>query len=89
MGGRYKTRFDIRSNLDENQIIQPDEERCAESVMAALADFDKDKLNAILDLTDREATNFELHKKIQNDIETYIKGYSFWHIAALITKNSS
>ena len=84
IGGRYKSRFDLRSNLDENEIVTPREEKCAENVMAALADFDKEKLNAILDLTDQEAKNIELHKKIQSEIDEYIKGYSFWKVSMLM-----
>jgi hypothetical protein len=85
VGGRYKSRFDVRSNLDENEIVTPHEEECAEHVMGALADFDKDKLNAILEITDQEAKSFELHKKIQSDLEKYIKGYSWWNVTMLIS----
>lgn len=84
VGGRYKPRFDIRSNLDENEIVTPREEKCAENVMAALADFDKEKLNAILDLTDQEAKNVELHRKIRSELDQYIKGYSFWKVSMLV-----
>jgi hypothetical protein len=85
IGGRYKSRFDIGSNLDENEIVTKREEQCAESVMAALADFDKERLNAILDLTDLEARNIELHKKIQADLDKYIKGYSVWNTSVLLS----
>jgi hypothetical protein len=87
IGGRYKSRFDVKSNLDENEIVTSHEEECAENVMAALADFDKEKLNAILDLADLEAKSFEMHKKIQSDIEKYIKGYSFWNVSMLVSNN--
>jgi hypothetical protein len=85
IGGRYKTRFDVASNLDENEIVTKREEQCAENVMAALADFDKEKLNAILDLTDLEAKSVELHKKIQSELDKYIKGYSFWSVSMLLS----
>jgi hypothetical protein len=85
IGGRYKSRFDIGSTLDENEIVTTPEEECAENVMAALADFDKEKLNAILDLTDQEAKELELHKKIQSDLDKYIKGYSLWNVSVLIS----
>jgi hypothetical protein len=85
LGGKYNSRFDPRANLDENDVVTPREEQCAENVMDALAEFDKDKLNAILDVTDQEAKGVELHKKIRSDLEKYIKGYSFWNVSVLIS----
>ena len=72
----YPRKYNASSKTEANTIIPQ-----------ALLHFDQAALRRILEDVAREADRYEVYKQVQQDLTTYIQGYSRWAVALLITNS--
>lgn len=72
----YPRKYNADSKTEANTIIPQ-----------ALLHFDQPVLRRILDDVAQEADRYDSYQRVQQDLATYIQGYSRWAVALLITNS--